>query len=288
MPLFFVIAGILLYNSKSIKVKRFGQFIKEKAFKLLTPYVILSAIFLIPKGYVEHGGLGFLNFEFVVKSFLIPRQNTWGHFWFLPTLFICYVILGGYRKLITQSNKKSFHWIAFPLGIISVCFWLSPIKTDWFALKDVTENLFYMVLGMALALFEKRVALKQNKYLMAILSVVLAAVSVVLYIFKYTRESKLIIAICMVLALLFFAKLIGPFLQEQFDFISKNVFTIYIYSWIFQSLAMMLLEKLHCKLAVMAPILFTVGVAVPIVIALLYKKAKKLNCKFFDLCLGVR
>ncbi len=288
MPLFFVIAGILLYNSKSIRIKSFSQFIKEKAFKLLTPYVVLSAIFLIPKGYVEHGSLGFLSFEFIVKSFLIPRQNIWGHFWFLPTLFICYFVLGGCKKLVARFDKKFFWWIVLPLCAISIGFWVSPIKTNWFALKDVTENAFYMVLGMALALCEKRLVLKPNKCLMTICSIVLAAVSVMLYIFKYSREGKMIISICMVLALLLFAKLIGSFLQKQFDFISKNVFVIYICSWIFQSLMMILLEKLHCKLAVMAPMLFVIGIAAPIVIASLYKKTKKLNCKFFDLCLGVR
>lgn len=288
MPLFFVIAGILLYNSKSIRVKSFGEFIKEKAFKLLTPYVILSAVFLIPKGYIEHGGFKFLSFEFVVRSFFIPRQNTWGHFWFLPTLFICYVILGGIKKLTTNSDKKSFQWLAVLLGIVSVYFWMSPIKTDWFALKDVTENLFYMVLGMFLALLEKSSAINLNKYVKLTISVVLVAVSVALYVFNYNYKIKLIISICMVLSLIFFAKSIGSFLQKQFEFISRNVFTIYIYSWIFQSFAMILLERLNVKLIVMAPIMFVVGVVMPLAIAWLYKKIKKLNCKFFDLCLGVR
>ncbi len=288
MPLFFVIAGILLYNSKSIRVKSFNEFIKEKAFKLLTPYVVLSAVFLIPKGYIEYGGLGFLNFEFIINSFLVPRQNTWGHFWFLPTLFICYVILGGVKKLITSSDKKSFQWIAVLLGIVSVYFWLSPINTDWFALKDVTENLFYMVLGMLLAFVEKNSTVNINKYLKAIISVVLTTVSVVLYIFKYSPEIKLIISILMVLALIFFAKIMGSFLQKQFNFVSRNLFTIYIYSWIFQSFTMILLERLNAKLIVMAPIMFVVGVVFPLAIALLYKKIKKLNCKFLDLCLGVR
>ena len=288
MPLFFVIAGILLYNSKSINVKSFGEFIKEKAFKLLTPYVILSAVFLIPKGYIEHGGFEFLDFEFVVRSFLVPRQNTWGHFWFLPTLFICYVILGGVKKLTTSFDKKSFQWLAVLLGIVSVYFWLSPINTDWFALKDVTENLFYMVLGVFLAFVEKSSAINFNKYLKAIISVVLVAVSIALYVFNYTYKIKLIISILMVLALILFAKTIGSALQKPFDFVSKNVFTIYIYSWIFQSFTMILLERFNVKLVIMAPIMFVVGIVLPLAIALLYKRYKKLNCKFLDLCLGVR
>ena len=288
MPLFFVIAGILLYNSKSINVKSFGEFIKEKAFKLLTPYVILSAVFLIPKGYIEHGGFKFLNFEFIIRSFLVPRQNTWGHFWFLPTLFICYVILGGIKKLTISSDKKFFQCIAVLLGIISVYFWLSPIKTDWFALYDVSENLFYMVLGMFLAFVEKHSTVNLNKYIKVIISVVFIAVSIALYVFNYSYKIKSIISILMVLALIFFAKIMGSVLQKQFDFISKNVFTIYIYSWIFQSFAMILLERLNVKLIVMAPIMFVVGIVLPLAIALSYQKAKKLNCKFFDLCLGVR
>lgn len=288
MPLFFVIAGILLYNSKSIRVKSFNEFIKEKAFKLLTPYVVLSAVFLIPKGYIEYGGLGFLNFEFIINSFLVPRQNTWGHFWFLPTLFICYVILGGLKKSRSSFNNKLFQRIAVLLGIVSVCFWLWPIKTDLFALKDVTENLFYMVLGMLVAFVEKNSTANLNKYLKVIISAVLFTVSVMLYNFKYNREIKLAISICMVLALILFAKSIGSFLQKQFEFISRNVFTIYIYSWIFQSFTMVLLEKLDAKLVVMAPTMFVVGITLPLIIALIYKNENKLKCKVFDLCLGVR
>ncbi len=288
MPLFFVIAGILLYNSKSIRAKSFNEFIKEKAFKLLTPYVVLSAVFLIPKGYIEHGSLKFLNFEFIIKSFLVPRQNTWGHFWFLPTLFICYVILGGFKKLMSSFNNKPFQLMSVLLGVVSACFWLWPIKTDWLALKDVTENLFYMVLGMLWAFVEKNSTVNLNKYLKIIISVVLTTVSVVLYIFEYNPEVKLIISICMVLALIFFAKIMDSFLQKQFEFISRNVFTIYIYSWIFQSFTMVLLEKIDAKLIVMAPTMFAVGIILPLIIALIYKNQNKLKCKVFDLCLGVR
>ncbi len=288
MPLFFVIAGILLYNSNSIKSKSFGVFIKEKAFKLLTPYAVLSVVFLIPKGYIEHSGFDFLNFGFVIKSFLIPRQNTWGHFWFLPTLFICYVILGSIKKLLLGVDKKYTTPVVLLLSVVSAYFWLNPIKTDWFAFKDVTENLFYMSLGVWFASLENIINSNMHKYLKGIVAAVLFAVSVALYVFKYSYEIKLAISICMVLALIFLAKSIEGLLQKQFEFISKNVFTIYIYSWIFQSFAMVLLERLDVNLIVMAPTMFIVGIIIPLIIVLIYKNQNKFKCKFFDLCLGVR
>ena len=104
MPLFFVIAGILLFNSKSLENKSFGLFIKEKALKLLTPYFVLTAIFLIPKGYIEFGNFGFLNFEFLLKVFLSPRNNTWGHFLVFACAFLLLFNNGGHKKVNFKSK----------------------------------------------------------------------------------------------------------------------------------------------------------------------------------------
>lgn len=287
MPLFFVIAGILLFNSKSLENKSFGLFIKEKALKLLTPYFVLTAIFLIPKGYIEFGNFGFLNFEFLLKVFLSPRNNTWGHFWFLPVLFFCYLITAGIKKLTLKANEKYLPVILISLVVLSGILTVKPINTQWLGLKDISINLFYMQLGMLLGFCEKHLKFNLNKTLKIVVAILLFAVSVVAFVYNYAALKNLI-TICMLLSLILIAKALENFFEKGFGFISKNIFTIFIYSWIFQSIALMVLEKLKANYIAMAVVMFIVGILIPLAISYIYKKLKFLNCKFFDLCLGMR
>jgi len=287
MPLFFIIAGILLYNSKSIENKSFISFIKEKAVKLLTPYFVLTALFILPKGYIEHGNFGFLNLNFIARSFLVPRENTWGHFWFLPVLFICYIIAGGFKKLMTKCNKKLSPILFWVLTLVAIAFLFFPINTVWLGLKDVSQYLFFMVFGMLVAVCEKHINLHLKSVVKVIISLLAFAASVTAFILNYS-SLKPIITLCMLISLLLLAKAIGNRFENIFNFISQNVFTIYIYSWIFQSFVMIVLEKLKAPLLAFVVAMFVVGIGCPLIVLFIYKKLKKLNCKFFDLCLGVR
>lgn len=287
MPLFFVIAGILLYNSKSLEQKSFFVFIKDKALKLLTPYFVLTAVFLIPKGFIEHGNFSFLNFEFILKAFFSPRDNTWGHFWFLPVLFCCYLIAAAFKKLMVKLGEKYALIFFMTFMVLSGLLMVKPINTNWLGLKDISQNLFYMQFGMVLALCEQQLKVNLNKALKIIIAVLLFAVSVVAFIYNYA-VFKGLIAICMLLGLILIAKALGNTLYKGFNYISQNIFTIYIYSWIFQSFALIVLTKLGVNLLVLNITMFVIGLFIPLLIAFVYKKLKKLNCKFFDLCLGVR
>ena len=84
MPLFFIIAGILLdYTSGKVSVIEWWL---SKVKKLIVPYVALTAIAWMPKvmlgrymnDNMEMSGLNF------IKILLAPRAGIWGHFWFIP------------------------------------------------------------------------------------------------------------------------------------------------------------------------------------------------------------
>lgn len=105
MPLFFCIAGFLLAASQSLRRQSYGEWIWKKALRLLTPYVVLLVITLIPKYMLEHGGLSGLDFRFLLTSFLMPREGVWGHFWFLSVLFLLYAVFGLLRKQIPVNGK---------------------------------------------------------------------------------------------------------------------------------------------------------------------------------------
>lgn len=283
MPLFFIVAGILLMNSKSIENQSYFSFIKGKAIKLLTPYFVLTTVFLIPKGFIEHGGFNFLNLKYIFKVYFSPRDNTWGHFWFLPVLFVLYVILGAVKKLLVKNSAAIF--VLFAINLLAVYLYLFPIKTDYFGLEDISNNLFYMVLGMLLTFAEEEV--KLHKAVKIIFAAIFTAIAVALYLLSYQIFNKLI-GIFMIFALILFAKAISNYNIKFFGFISKNIFTIYIYSWIFQSFTLIVLERLNITWQIISPIMFLVGIALPLLLIYVYNKLKFLNCRFLDLVIGKR
>lgn len=291
MALFFFIAGVLLNNSKSIEIKPFKTFLKEKAFKLLTPYFILTLITFIPKGYLDYHSFNFLNLKYIFKIFLNPRANTWGHFWFLPVLFVCYLIFGLLKKLISKTKPATKTCILTATSLVFLVLVLCPpFNTNWLGLNDIFKFGFYMPLGMLLACMQRPKPLSSKfKYLSPICSMILLALSVVGYILFYNNALlRFMISLLMIWCLLGVAYLLRNKFEKTFGFLSKNIFTIYIYSWPFQSITLIVLEKLSFSWEICAPIMFITGILCPIILIGIYKRFKKLNCRFFDLMLGIR
>ena len=71
--------------------------------------------------------------------------------------------------------------------------------------------------------------------------------SVAAFIFNYT-VLKGFVSGSMLIAVILFAKALAQRGEKLFAFTSKHIFTVYIYSWIFQSFALILLTKLNVNL----------------------------------------
>ena len=100
MPLFFFVSGFLLMNSGKIMRIGYGKWLREKALKIFVPYCFLTAIFLFPKMRMDTGK--WIDLSYIVKAFLQPRSNVWGHLWFLPVLFFCFVIFGLWQLIVKK------------------------------------------------------------------------------------------------------------------------------------------------------------------------------------------
>lgn len=289
MPLFFLINGILLFRSNSIENKPFNTFICDKAKKLLVPYFFVTAITFIPKAYLEYRNLSFLKPRFILQIFFNPRNNTWGHFWFLPVLFICYIIFGGIKKAIAKTSNK------FTIVVLTACCVLflavllfAPNVTDWFGINDIFDFAFYVPLGMLLSFLFKE---KKEMPHILLLTLMFLAVSaaITLYVLHYQNIfARFTISILMLFTLLGLSCLLKNKMENFFTFFSNNIFSIYIYSWPFQSFVLIVLEKLNISWQISAPIMFVSGICCPLIIITVYKRCKKLNCRFFDLILGIR
>ena len=103
MPLFVWCSGFLFAHTMQTR-KTFAQYASQRALKLLVPYFLISLIGLVPKILASSVLNDTLNMDAmeIVRAFLVPREGVWGHFWFLPMIYLIGVI--GY--LLDKMSKE--------------------------------------------------------------------------------------------------------------------------------------------------------------------------------------
>ena len=264
MPLFFFIAGFLFINSSRLENVGYGVWIKQKALKLLIPYVVLSLIAMLPKGLLTG------HFDNVLYVLLQPRLGVWGHFWFIPVVFLLYVIFGLLKKLMgTQKNV-----LVLSLMFVFACIIYLKSACVFF----VGGMLFYV-------LFTRKEMLSSHlTYVIECL--VLFLVSIILFMWhNHSIIIRMVIAFLMILGLWSLAALIH---ENRFaKWVSAHNFIFYIYSWPFQAIVMVMCEHMHLTWFFMMLCMFFAGIIGPLLLILVYEKFRWIQCKFFDLMLGL-
>lgn len=277
MPLFFFISGFLFQNSRSLQDRGYGTWIRDKALRLLTPYLFWSLIAVIPKYYVENRsfvGVG----KAILDVFINPRASAWGHFWFLPVLFLTYAIFGAAKKQI-EGRKR----IAAVLVVTAIIYFL-PIKTNILGLSDLHTSLFFFSVGMAANLFltEKKPKIPRWGGILLIITVMVGCA--LLTSQAYTNSTVgMLVALLMISACWAGAKLI-----EVKGWISSHNFTIYIFSWFFQAVMMALCGRLGFNWIVTFFAMFGAGLIGPVIVIFIYEKMTFLHKNRIKLVLGMR
>ncbi len=289
MPLFFFIAGFLFRYTSEIRKKKYSVFIKGKCIKFLTPYIVLSLVGFIPKILLSDfvNDKVALNFEYIVRSFFSPRDNVWGHFWFLPTLLIIYV----FSYLILKISINIVGRMFLLLFVISLAVY--PIDIDWFAINDICNQLIFFCIGI---FTEKLINEKKQCFFrcsFAILNVVIAiSIFIILRHFDYfyfiglMNFSNVIIGVLMIYSVLYISIKLAYMGNKILDYFEGKTFSIYIISWPCQAIAEIVANRiLHMHWYIVMPIMFVVGLGVPLLISEIYRRVKW-HPKFINLLFG--
>lgn len=107
MPLFVWCSGFLAVIVGSATKYSFTDFVRRRAKRLLIPYFAISLIGILPKvvfARVLNDPLQ-LGFREIVVAFLVPRLNIWGHFWFLPMIFLIGLLGYGADRMAHLSGR---------------------------------------------------------------------------------------------------------------------------------------------------------------------------------------
>lgn len=283
MPLFYTIGGLLFQRSNRIERDGYRKWICEKTLKLLTPYIILSLLAAIPKYYFEKktlSGIGKLVFE----TIFAPRLGVWGHFWFLPVLFLLYAAFGMIRQLFKRKFTTCENIIIIMLSVI---LFFMPHETVWLGFSDFKTAVFYFAVGITVeCLTAKKNQLSSRIYK---LGWILIGTAISIIIFRYIKNTevvKLILSIIMITVCWQLADLICNCSAVQW--LGQHNYTVYIYSWLFQSIAMIVCDYKHLPWQGTLIVMFCVGLVFRIILIKFYEKLTFLHCRFCDLMIGMK
>lgn len=102
MPIFFSLSGFLFESQ--VDRKRIGEILKTKLLRLFIPYYIISLFWMVPIklliAYPAYQGRSIGNI--VVQDILLFGDN--GHLWYLPCLFLCFLVHKIVKILYRENN----------------------------------------------------------------------------------------------------------------------------------------------------------------------------------------
>ena len=229
MPLFFFISGYLLSFKGYLNGRTCKEFILGKVKRLLLPYLFWNLLFYVPKvmaqAYISEG-VPNNGFE-ILKIFVFPRQNVWGHTWFLVGLFVIYAMAPLFAKILT-TKRLPINIVAIVLCIV---IYILPITTEFLAFSDLHKDLLFFVIGCMLGQMPKDVfvyRLKKLRFVLILLAVITSVIALLWY--NFTKTLHFIPCTCILLAFLSIAVGIG-IMPKTFEKLAKDSFGIYILHW---------------------------------------------------------
>lgn len=237
---------------------------------------------------MEHHGLGGLTIKAVLDTVFVPRLGVWGHFWFLPALFLTYVLFGLWRRLCNAENKK---WMILLALAISLVLYFLPIRTGVFGLADLHSMLVFFAVGITIndSLVRQEYKGMKGNMLLICLPVSLVITIASFFLTDLARKSAvvgLLVALGMIFSCWCYATVLPK--RKAVKWLSSHNFTIYIFSWLFQSVMMAVCDHFGFSWMVTFCLMFLTGLTGPALVIWIYDKCSFLHHKFFRLVCGIR
>lgn len=272
MPLFVFCSGFLFAYTGQTKRKTFGSFVKQRAIRLLVPYFALSIIGIFPK-YIFSSVLNDslqLDWMSLIHAFLVPRDNIWGHFWFLPMIFFMGSLAFVIDKYLCKNNPKMI-WSFICLSLLALTMVFQPLnELDWFGVNDLAKYGWSYAAGVVIfQLFggvKEKIRIGRLK--MVALSVAGGGVSLVISLLcGFEERLSPLVAIIMIAAILLLCIAFEDLAKINRQSLIAQTYQIFILSWPCQLVVEIILERvLHLQWWIILPSVFITGVVGPLIL----------------------
>lgn len=99
MHLFFSVSGFLFYYS--YKKYNFLKLIRKKGQRILVPFLFIGLFWLVPIRYLAKYPL---YEDDIIEGYYTFFLGNWGHLWFLPTLFLIFILVYIFLQISKRIN----------------------------------------------------------------------------------------------------------------------------------------------------------------------------------------
>jgi len=154
MPLFMFLSGYLFILSNMDRVISYPRFMLKKVKRLLIPYFVISTVAFVLKCMLSKYAIRPTAFDFThyLRGILYPLENPMILFWFLPTLFLIFLLAPAFKKLLRWNNK---YMMVAILLLLELLFILNPVKIRFLNMIGVAEYLIYFYTGCLFSFYFK-------------------------------------------------------------------------------------------------------------------------------------
>lgn len=149
MPLFWWAAGYLyLHTNPADTPRRWSQLIRQKALRLLVPYWALSTLAFPIKAALAAQALRPVNYSLgsYLETLFYPWLNTIIYYWFLPTLFLAFLVAPVLRWLLLRGSTAVT--VAVSLGLLALNLTQETAFHDLLNYRGLLRDLWVFWLGM--------------------------------------------------------------------------------------------------------------------------------------------
>lgn len=263
MPMFMAISGYLFIYSDGIKGS-YLKFIKMKTIRLLIPYATLSSLAFVPKAMLSKLARRpvELSFSAFVHNLIYPWDNAILFFWFLPTLFLIFVM--SYLFIKSLSNRISIIILTIILLVLNLFHPLDRIQV--LNLSGVGFYLVYFWIGCIMAHYKKFTDMFfSNKFTFIVCSLGLIGCNITSLDAGSFKFFVSIIGIVMSFSL---AKILEKYDCKLFNIINGFSYQIYLLSWFFQTFFVTILYNImHLNYFVSLLFMLFGGLFLPVILA---------------------
>lgn len=251
MSLFFFISGYLFSFSKGFSMKRtYGEYIKNKCFRLMLPYIFWNLLFFMPKlllnRYLPDDME--LSAAYIIKVFLSPRLNVWGHTWFLFALFILFL----FAPLFEKMRNAKHRFITWGIVTVSLAIWnLAPaqyVSGPFFAYDDLRRQALFFWIGLMIGSvpIQSLEAYAKKPCVYIGLPALASAWSIAYFVAANSPVATMMASISIILFLLTTPLVSAGPIKTLFERMCDRSFGIYIMHWpIMVAVRILLYQMLH-------------------------------------------
>jgi fucose 4-O-acetylase-like acetyltransferase len=146
MPFFMFLAGYLFMYSTENNAIDYPRFIARKAQRLLLPYVCLNLIAFFPKHMLSSFAQRQLTFSLqgFIAGLLYPFHNVIFFLWFLPTLFLIFLVAPVFRKILLKKHILLSVGVGMVLALLAA---LKPLHAEFLNLEGAVAYAGYFYFG---------------------------------------------------------------------------------------------------------------------------------------------